>query len=72
MEIGGQEINAPASNLQYPISRTLVRGLGNPILTDDGVGIHVARAAVSQCSPENGVTFAEASVDRLRLLDVLD
>lgn len=50
---------------------TLVLGLGNPILTDDGVGIHVVRAAAAQCSPENGVTFAEASVGGLRLLDIL-
>ena len=46
-------------------------GLGNPILTDDGVGIHVVRTAAAQCSPENGVTFAEASVGGLRLLDIL-
>lgn len=46
-------------------------GLGNTILTDDGVGIHVVRAAAAQCSPMNGVTFALASVGGLRLLDVL-
>jgi hydrogenase maturation protease len=51
--------------------KTLVLGLGNPILTDDGVGIHIVRAAVAHCSPLNGVTFAEASVGGLRLLDLL-
>jgi hydrogenase maturation protease len=51
--------------------KTLVLGLGNTILTDDGVGIHVVRAAATQCSPMNGVTFALASVGGLRLLDVL-
>jgi hydrogenase maturation protease len=51
--------------------RTLVLGLGNPILADDGVGIHVVRAAAAQCSPTNGLTFAEASVGGLRLLDLL-
>jgi hydrogenase maturation protease len=49
--------------------------LGNPILTDDGVGIHVARAVASRLSlhPDRaeGVRFAEASVGGLRLLEVL-
>ena len=64
-------MNAPASNLQYPIAKTLVLGLGNPILTDDGVGIQVVRAAAARYAPANGVTFAEASVGGLRLLDAL-
>jgi len=64
-------MNDLASNIQYPMPKTLVLGLGNPILTDDGVGIHIVRAAASQCSPANGVTFAEASVGGLRLLDLL-
>ena len=62
--------------------RTLVLGLGNPILTDDGVGIHVVRAVASRCSPGNDLAFAEASVGNdlafaeasvggLRLLDLL-
>jgi hydrogenase maturation protease len=50
---------------------TLVLGLGNPILTDDGVGIHIVRAAAAQCSPMNGLTFTETSVGGLRLLDLL-
>ena len=50
--------------------KTLVLGLGNPILTDDGVGIHVVRAAAAQCQRDD-VTFAEASVGGLRLLDVI-
>ena len=51
--------------------KTLVLGLGNPILADDGVGIHIVRAAAAQCFPENGLAFAEASVGGLRLLDLL-
>jgi hydrogenase maturation protease len=51
-------------------SGTLVLGLGNPILTDDGVGIHVVRA-VARRGLGKGVTFAEASVGGLRLLDTL-
>jgi hydrogenase maturation protease len=54
---------------------TLVLGLGNPILTDDGVGIHVARAVAARLGPRtasaNGVDFAEASVGGLRLLELL-
>ncbi len=50
--------------------RTLVVGLGNPILTDDAVGIQVA-AAAAQCCTRADVAFAEASVGGLRLLDVL-
>jgi hydrogenase maturation protease len=52
--------------------RALVLGLGNPILTDDGVGIHVVRAlAMHVLAGEWDVTCAEASVGGLRLLDVL-
>lgn len=52
---------------------TLVLGLGNPILTDDGVGIHVVRQVAAHFQPAAGdsVTFAEASVGGLRLLEVI-
>jgi hydrogenase maturation protease len=53
-----------------PLLKTLVLGLGNPILTDDGVGIHVVRALAARCQRQD-VTFAEASVGGLRLLDIL-
>jgi hydrogenase maturation protease len=64
-------MNAPVSNAQHPMPKTLVLGLGNPILTDDCVGIHIIRAAASRCSQVNSVVFAEASVGGLRLLDLL-
>jgi hydrogenase maturation protease len=48
--------------------KTLVLGLGNPILTDDGVGIYVVRLLAERCRQDN-VAFAEASVGGLRLLD---
>jgi hydrogenase maturation protease len=51
--------------------KTLVLGLGNPILTDDGVGIHVVRATARRCSRVDSVVFDEASVGGLRLLDLL-
>lgn len=46
------------------MARTVIIGLGNPILTDDGVGIHVVRAVAAQCQRDD-VTFAEASVGGL-------
>jgi hydrogenase maturation protease len=49
---------------------TLILGLGNPILTDDGVGIYVVREVAARCR-QDGVAFAEASVGGLRLLDVI-
>ena len=50
--------------------KTLVLGLGNPILTDDGVGIHVVRAAAKPCS-QSDVACTEASVGGLRLLEII-
>jgi len=50
--------------------KTLILGLGNPILTDDGVGVYIARAVAQRCSRAD-VTFAEASVGGLRLLEVI-
>ena len=48
--------------------------MGNTILTDDGVGIHVARAAQARhkekATPDE-VVFGEASVGGLRLLEVI-
>ena len=56
--------------LERDFLKTLVLGLGNPILTDDGVGIHVARELATRSLPGN-VTCAEASVGGLRLLEVI-
>jgi hydrogenase maturation protease len=52
------------------MKRTLVLGLGNPILTDDGIGIHVVRALEKRSLPPP-VTCAEASIGGLRLLSVI-
>ncbi len=38
--------------------KTLVLGLGNPILIDDGVGIYVIREMATHCQ-WNDVTFGE-------------
>jgi len=50
--------------------KTLVVGLGNPILTDDGVGIHVVRALTTRYR-QSDVDFAEGSVGGMRLLDII-
>jgi hydrogenase maturation protease len=52
------------------MKKTLVLGLGNPILTDDGVGIHVVRALAANPLPA-GVVLTEASVGGLRLLEII-
>jgi len=50
--------------------KTLVLGLGNPILGDDSVGLHVAQALEDRLSqPE--ITVMEASVAGLNFLDWL-
>jgi hydrogenase maturation protease len=48
--------------------KALVLGLGNPILTDDGVGIHVVRALAGRLKRPD-VDVAEVSLGGLRLLD---
>jgi hydrogenase maturation protease len=48
--------------------KTLVLGLGNPILSDDGVGIKVAREVADQLNNPQ-VTVAETSAAGLSLLD---
>jgi hydrogenase maturation protease len=48
--------------------KTLVLGLGNPILTDDGVGIQIVRSLAGQLDRPD-VDVAEASLGGLRLLD---
>ncbi len=52
--------------------KTLIIGLGNPILTDDGVGVKVAyklEAVLADSRPD--VTVAEASVGGLRLMELM-
>ncbi|HEX78127.1 MAG TPA: hydrogenase maturation protease [Dehalococcoidia bacterium] len=50
--------------------KTLILGLGNPILSDDSVGLRVARALEGRLN-EQGVTVMETSVVGLGLLDLL-
>ena len=50
--------------------KTLVLGLGNPILTDDGVGCQVAQE-IQQRVDQPEVTVMETGLAGLNLLDVL-
>jgi len=50
--------------------KTLVLGMGNTILRDDGIGIYVAQAVAKRFQRDD-IDFVEASVGGMRLLDVL-
>ncbi len=49
--------------------KTLVLGVGNPILSDDGVGIHVARELTKSQVPD--VRVEELAASGLELLDMV-
>jgi hydrogenase maturation protease len=53
--------------------KTLIIGLGNPILTDDGVGVKVAQELESRINLEAHpeLTITEASAGGLRLMEAL-
>jgi len=51
--------------------KTLVLGLGNPILTDDGVGVRVAEAVRQALPPEAPVEVSEAGLGGLTLMERL-
>ena len=55
------------------MEKTLIIGVGNPILTDDGVGVKVAREIEKRIDMEDhpGLTITEASAGGLRLMDAL-
>lgn len=51
--------------------KTIVIGLGNPIMTDDGVGIKVARELKSRLSPGSEVDVVELYAGGIRLMDAM-
>jgi hydrogenase maturation protease len=53
--------------------RTIIIGLGNPILTDDGVGVKVAYEVETRLGDNipADLTITEASVGGLRLMELL-
>jgi hydrogenase maturation protease len=54
--------------------RTIIVGLGNPILTDDGVGVRVAMQVEEAARPGAGeeLVITEASVGGLRLMELME
>jgi len=52
------------------VTSTLVLGMGNPILSDDGVGLEVARRLQEGPLPD-GVDVQQSEVAGLRLLELL-
>jgi len=52
------------------VTSTLVLGMGNPILSDDGVGLEVARRLQEGLLPD-GVDVQQSEVAGLRLLELL-
>ena len=50
---------------------TVVIGLGNPILGDDAVGLHVARALKAELAGVAGVVVRELHAGGLRVMDAL-
>jgi len=49
--------------------RTLILGLGNPILTDDGVGVLVAEEVRSRLPEDTPIDITEVSVGGLTLME---
>jgi hydrogenase maturation protease len=48
---------------------TLVIGLGNPILSDDGVGVRIAEEVSKQLSDDGDIEVTEVSVGGLTLME---
>lgn len=51
--------------------KTLIVGLGSPILRDDAIGLHVARV-LREVLPQDGFIVTEAGTAGLRLLFILE
>jgi hydrogenase maturation protease len=70
-------LNAPIADnlcLVLIMQKSILIGLGNPILTDDGVGVKVAyeiERKFGENIPKN-LTITEASVGGLRLMELLE
>ena len=50
--------------------KTLVLGIGNSILGDDGIGVHVARELAGKISDKN-IDVRDVSIDGLNLLELV-
>ena len=50
--------------------RTLVLGIGNPVLGDDGIGFHIAQELAKEIKDEN-IGVKDTSVNGLNLLELI-
>jgi len=50
--------------------RTLILGIGNPIMGDDGVGFHIAQELANEIKDEN-IDVKDTSIDGLNLLELI-
>jgi hydrogenase maturation protease len=55
--------------LSWARTVTLLLGVGNPIMGDDSVGIHVVRMLKEKLGPRTDLEFKELSVGGLRLVE---
>lgn len=53
------------------MNKTVIIGLGNPILTDDGVGIKVAQALRDELGSNSSVDIKELYAGGIRLIDAM-
>jgi len=51
--------------------KTIILGVGNQILGDDGVGIYVAKELEKRCPVKEGIDFEYVSWGGFRIIDVL-
>lgn len=51
--------------------KTLILGLGNPILSDDGIGNRIAQELEGRLACRQDITVAETSIAGLSLIDLL-
>ncbi|RMD94026.1 MAG: hydrogenase maturation protease [Calditrichaeota bacterium] len=51
--------------------KTLILGLGNTLLRDDGIGIYVVRAYKNKFGEKDGVKILESNLAGLQLLDCI-
>ena len=50
--------------------KTLVLGMGNPILGDDGIGFYIAQELAKEINDEN-IDVKDTSVNGLNLLELI-
>ena len=51
--------------------KTIILGIGNPILGDDGIGVHVARKLKEKQNSLQNITIDEAQTGGMNLLDMI-